>query len=381
MTTWDHGLVKVVNAASVAVSDPSQWDAMLDALGKRFDATASAIFARPAGPDASSPLATARNLPPDGMKAYLDQWVQHDPWLASARRSPMVSGNCYIGREVCDWKELDRSRFYNEFSKFQGVRGLLSLLVDDGLQPAHAPFTFLSVYRAPGLEEFSEDDRRAMRSIHAPVQTALRAYCALSASRNGRLAAAAALDAVGKPIFVLDRSGRLLHANVAADAGKVRSDWLVIRTGRLMQLVSTAVDAAPALVSRAAQGQLQTVRLWRPALAGGVHCAIARLVPLGEANPCAWAWPQAAVLLLLDEEVREVDAQRIPALSMRYRLTTAESQLLAQLGNGLDPADIASANGVSIHTVRTHIKHLFEKTGVSRQTDLVRLLAPPVSPN
>ena len=138
MTTWDRGLVKVVNAASAAVSEPSQWEVMLDALNKRFHATASAIFARPATPDVSPPLATALNLPPDGMRVYLDQWVQHDPWLAAARRAPMVSGNCYIGREVCDWPELDRSTFYNEFSKFQGVRGLLSLLVDDGLQPARA---------------------------------------------------------------------------------------------------------------------------------------------------------------------------------------------------------------------------------------------------
>lgn len=379
MTTWDCGLVKVVNAASAAVSDPSQWDVMLEALGKRFDATAAAIFARPAAPAAAATLATVLNLPPDGMKTYLDHWVQHDPWLAAARRAPMVSGNCYIGREVCDWPELDRSAFYNDFSKFQGVRGLLSLLVDDGLQPAHAPFTFLSIYRAPGLEEFNEDDRRAMRAIHAPVQMALRGYCALSASRNGQLAAAAALDAVGKPVFVLDRGGRLLYANANAEVGKAISDWLVIRAGRLAHLVSTAADAVPVLVSRAAQGQLQTVRLWRPALAGGVHCAMARLVPLGETNPCAWAWPTAAVLLLLDEEVREVEAQRIPALSMRYRLTAAESQLLEQLGNGLGPADIASSNGVSIHTVRTHIKHLFEKTGVSRQADLVRLLAPPAS--
>ena len=379
MTAWDRGLVKVVNAASAAVSEPSQWEVMLDALNKRFHATASAIFARPATPDVSPPLATALNLPPDGMRVYLDQWVQHDPWLAAARRAPMVSGNCYIGREVCDWPELDRSTFYNEFSKFQGVRGLLSLLVDDGLQPARAPSTFLSAYRAPGREEFDDDDRRAMRAIHAPVQMALRAYCALNALRNSQLAAAAALDAVGKPIFVLDRGGRLLHANGAADAGSVQSDWLVIRSGRLVQFVSTAADAAAALVSRAAQGQLQTVRLWRPARAGGVHCAIARLVPLGETNPCAWAWPQGAVLLLVDEETQDLQAQRIPALAMRYRLTAAESQLLAQLGDGLGPADIASANGVSIHTVRTHLKHLFDKTGVSRQSDLIRLLAPPPS--
>lgn len=380
MTTWDRGLVKVVNEASAAVSDPSRWDAMLRALSERFDATSGAIFTRPTAPASSPTLSATLNLPIDGMKSYLEQWVQHDPWLASACRSPMVSGNCYIGRALCEWADLDRSMFYNEFSKFQGVRGLLSLLVDDGRQPCFAPFTFLSLYRAPGFEEFSADDRRAMRAIHAPVQMALRAYCALGAYRHSQSAAAAALDAVGKPVLVLDRGGRLLYANVAAEAGNVRSDWLVIRAGRLAQFVSTEADAAPVLVNRAAHGQLQTVRLWRPARAGGVHCAIARLVPLGEGNPCAWVWAEGAVLLLIDDEVRDLEAQRIPALSIRYRLTATESQLLAQLGNGLGPSDIASANGVSIHTVRTHLKHLFEKTGVSRQSELIRLLAPPTSP-
>lgn len=379
MVTWDRGLVKVVNAASAAVSDPRAWDGVLSALSERFDATSAAIFARPVAADSAPPLAVVLNLPPDGMKTYLDRWVQHDPWLISARRAPMFSGNCYIGREVCDWPELDRSMFYNEFSKDQGVRGLLSMLVDDGRQSALAPFTFLSVYRAPGLDEFTADDRRAMRAIHAPVQMALRAYCALEASRDSQLAAAAALDAVGKPVLVLDRSGRLLHANAAADAGAVQSNWLVIRGGRLAQFVSIETDAAPVLVGRAAQGCLQTVRLWRPARAGGVHCAIVRLVPLGEGHPCTWAWPEGAVLLLIDEEAPDLQAQRIPALAVRYCLTATESQLLVQMGNGLGPADIASANGVSIHTVRTHLKHLFEKTGVSRQTDLIRLLAPPTS--
>lgn len=150
MTTWDRGLVKVVNEASAAVSDPSRWDAMLRALSERFDATSGAIFTRPTAPASSPTLSATLNLPIDGMKSYLEQWVQHDPWLASACRSPMVSGNCYIGRALCEWADLDRSMFYNEFSKFQGVRGLLSLLVDDGRQPCFAPFTFLSLYRAPG---------------------------------------------------------------------------------------------------------------------------------------------------------------------------------------------------------------------------------------
>ena len=379
MTTWDPGLVKVVNAASAAVSQPQCWNLMLKALEERFGATACAIFERPDGPTPFPALSASLNLPPDGLRLYLSQWSAHDPWLIAAQRAQLFSGNCFIGRELCDWPQLERSDFYNEFSKPQEVRGLLSLLVDDGRCPELAPSTLLSLYRRPGLEEFTFDDRLALKAVHAPLQMALRAHFALGASRNGTLAAAAALDAVGKPIFVLDSHGRLLHANAAAHVDKVRADWLVICGDRLVQLVSAETDAAPTLVCRAALGQVQTVRLWRPAASGGVRCAAARLVPLGEDNACRMAWPRAAVLLLIDEQAADLGAQRIPALTLRYRLTATESQMLAQLGDGLSLADIASVNGVSIHTVRTHLKHLFEKFGVGRQSDLIRLLSGQAS--
>ncbi len=375
MTTWDRGLVKVVNAASAAVTQPHCWDRMLKALEERFGATACAFFARPGGLSSPAGLSESSNLPSGGMQSYLEHWAPHDPWFLAAQQAPLVSGNCYIGRELCDWPQLERSAFYNEFSLTQGVRGLLSLLVDDGCQPVLAPLTLLSLYRKPGLEEFSTDDRLALKALHAPLQMALRAYCALLVSCNGQLAAAAALDAVGKPVFVLDRGGRLLYANAAASGGTVRDDWLVIHGGRLVQMVSAQTGAAALLLDQASKGQLQTLRLWRPVHSGGVRCAVARLVPLGEANACRWAWPAGEVLLLIDEQVHDLDAQRIPALSLRYRLTRTEVQVLAQLGDGLSVTEIASVNGVSIHTVRTHVKHLFDKTGVGRQGDLIRLLS------
>lgn len=377
MTAWDGGLTDVVIAASAAASDPSRWDGMLMALRERFDATATAIFAQPSDPGRASALSATWNLPADGMQVYLDRWVPDDPWFTVARRVPMTSGDCYIGSELCDWAALERSAFHNEFAKSQGdgVRGLLALLVDDGRRPGIAPLTFLSLYRAPGREEFTPDDRRALKAIHAPLQTALRAHCALRASRREGRAADAALDAVDKPIFVLNRDGRVRYANVAAVVGQARDRWLTIRGGRLVGLTSAAVDALPMLLREATSGCVRIARLWRPTPAGGVRCAVVRFVPLAEDNACRSAWSDGAVLLLIDEPAPGVDAHRASALALHHRLTTAESLVLSQLAEGLGVADIALANGVTVHTVRTHLKHLFEKTGTGRQSDLIRLLS------
>lgn len=379
MTAWDGGLTGVVIAASAAASDPSRWDRMLMALRERFGATATAIFAQPEGPGRASALSVTWNLPEGSMQVYLDRWVPEDPWFAVARRVPMTSGDCYIGRELCDWAVLERTDFYNEFAKSQGdgVRGLLALLVDDGRQPGGAPLTFLSLYRAPGCEEFTPDDRRALRAIHAPLQMALRAHCTLGALRQERRAADAALDVVDRPILVLDRNGRVLHANVAAMVGPARDRWLAIRGGRLVGLTSAAPDAMPMLLRQATSGCVQVARLWRPMTPGSVRCAVVRFVPLAEDHACRLAWPDGAMLLLIDEPAPDVDAHRAAALALHHRLTAAESRVLTQLADGLGVADIAAANGVSVHTVRTHLKHLFEKTGTGRQSDLIRLLSGP----
>lgn len=47
---------------------------------------------------------------------------------------------------------------------------------------------------------------------------------------------------------------------------------------------------------------------------------------------------------------------------------------------GMSAQQAASTLGVSIETVRSHIKSLLDKTGTERQTDLVRLALSALSP-
>jgi DNA-binding CsgD family transcriptional regulator len=58
----------------------------------------------------------------------------------------------------------------------------------------------------------------------------------------------------------------------------------------------------------------------------------------------------------------------------RYAFTNAEARLAAILVQGKSVAEAAVALSVSLNTVRTHLKHIFEKTGARRQSELVQLL-------
>lgn len=58
-----------------------------------------------------------------------------------------------------------------------------------------------------------------------------------------------------------------------------------------------------------------------------------------------------------------------------FDLTAAEARIARHLLEGSTASDIAANDEVSINTVRSQIRSILVKTGVSRQTDLIGLLS------
>ena len=75
----------------------------------------------------------------------------------------------------------------------------------------------------------------------------------------------------------------------------------------------------------------------------------------------------------LDSPVDEV-------LVRTFKLTPRELRVLAAVSEVGGVPAVASALGISEATVKTHLQHLFAKTGTNRQTDLVRLVAAYAGP-
>jgi len=63
-----------------------------------------------------------------------------------------------------------------------------------------------------------------------------------------------------------------------------------------------------------------------------------------------------------------------------YKLTASEVRILHAITQTTGVAELAREVGISVATVKTHLNHLFAKTGAKRQADLVRLLAAHTSP-
>ena len=70
----------------------------------------------------------------------------------------------------------------------------------------------------------------------------------------------------------------------------------------------------------------------------------------------------------------------LEALAGAYKLTPAEMRVLMMIVQIGGVPEIAPVLGVSETTVKTHLQHIFGKTGTSRQAELVKLVAGFVSP-
>jgi DNA-binding CsgD family transcriptional regulator len=82
---------------------------------------------------------------------------------------------------------------------------------------------------------------------------------------------------------------------------------------------------------------------------------------------------QARVMVLIVDPGAQSRAAA-GTLRTTFGLTAAEGRVAVLIGNGLSGPQTAAALGISPSTVKSHLKHCFEKIGVHSQVGLSRIL-------
>jgi DNA-binding CsgD family transcriptional regulator len=80
----------------------------------------------------------------------------------------------------------------------------------------------------------------------------------------------------------------------------------------------------------------------------------------------------AIVLFLRDPEIKTQPPSKV--IQQLFHFTPAETTLAIELANGLSLDEAAELLNIRRNTARAHLRSIFSKTGVRRQTELVRLI-------
>jgi DNA-binding CsgD family transcriptional regulator len=180
-------------------------------------------------------------------------------------------------------------------------------------------------------------------------------------------ALAAVLDLMPVGVVLTDASARPLWMNLEARLLLGRGEGLALRGGRL---VVTSGESGCALAS-----------LLKRAIDPGAADAEAILLPRAPESaplvvvvrPLEAPGPRSArAVLFVSDPDQGLRASRA-RLRQLFDLTPTEADLVGLLSDGHDLRSAGDRLGIRHETARTHVKNVFIKTGVRRQSQLVRL--------
>ena len=200
------------------------------------------------------------------------------------------------------------------------------------------------------------------------VRQALAGAQVLSSSLSGLLDN----DQLG--VIQLDRGGRILEASGRALEILRQGDGLYDQNGTLrawfpadnVKLQKVLADALPTLGSQAAADSMTIRRV------GNARKLMLSINPV-EASALDFGARSVAALVLLKEPAGRprLDAALVSDV---LGLTAAESQVAVLMCEGMATSDIATATGRQPSTVNTLIQRAYRKLGITRQTELMRLV-------
>ena len=170
------------------------------------------------------------------------------------------------------------------------------------------------------------------------------------------------LDGNGRIVAVNDLGADILRQRDALlDSGGSLRARTPRETARLQRLLARALPAF------GVQGSAGSMTIRRP------RSRIPLFVQVSPVGGHEWGFQAgrvAALVLVVDPERR---TRLDPGLVARaLNLTPAESHLAVMLAAGYSLSEVAAATLRTEGTVRWHLKQIFRKQGISRQTDLVR---------
>ena len=178
-------------------------------------------------------------------------------------------------------------------------------------------------------------------------------------------------------MFLVDATGRIIHANAAGHVMLDAADVLHAKGGRLQvndaQADQMLADAFVTAGNGDAAIGVKGVAV--PLVARDGERYVAHVLPLtsGRRRNAGTNYAAAAALFV---HKAALDTPSPPeAIAKAYKLTPTELRVLLAIVEIGGVPEVAEALGIAETTVRTHLNQTYHKTGVNRQADLVKLVA------
>ncbi|HVY19733.1 MAG TPA: helix-turn-helix transcriptional regulator [Bauldia sp.] len=275
-------------------------------------------------------------------------------------------------------EEFYQHRVYTEWAKPQGIIDVVQSTIEK--TPMAVAALAFSRHESKGIVDL--ETRRRMELIVPHFRRALLIGKVIDLAKVEAAAFADTIDGLAAAVFLVETDGRMVHANARGEAMLAAGDMFHLADGVLTALDAKAQRSLAESFAAAADGDvaLEARGIATPVRSGAGDRYAAHVLPMtaGRRRDVQGARGATAALF-----VRKIDMEfpaAVRSIAEIYRLSVAETRTLHVI---LDVGRVGPTSillHLSESTVKTHLRHIFQKTGARSQVDLVKLAAGLASP-
>ena len=310
-------------------------------------------------------------IDPSFKQSYFDTYIKFDP--TTPARFMFDVEQVYSTVDIVPYDEFLETRFYKEWGKPQGIIDMIQATLDKTATSFSACGVILSEEEGPADGE----TYRRMRLVVPHIRRAALIGNAIDLRKSEAAQFADTLDGLSAGMFLVDETGRIVHANASGQAMLAQGSVLRSPEGRLTTNESNIERGLYDVFAAATGGDeaVGTRGIAVPLLARDGERYVAHVLPLtsGARRRAGAAYAAVAAVFVHKAALDTPSPPEI--IAKTFKLTPAELRVLLAIVNIGGVPEVAAALGVADTTVKTHLGRLFEKTGTGRQADLVKLVA------
>ncbi|NVK44012.1 MAG: helix-turn-helix transcriptional regulator [Oceanospirillaceae bacterium] len=362
---------RLIEAIYEGPLEPVPWESFLNELRLLVDAKYGNLILRSPSLEDAGLTINSGPTQTEASTAYNEYFYDLDPFVGLPRNK-VVTIQEFLSLE--DWTG---SEFYQQFLAPYGVLHIMGadLKTRDGVESR------LRLCRTPEQEDFGEREKAICTLLLSHLERSIQLHHRLNRIESERNLYAGAVDQLAVGTIILDEKGQVMETNQVArnlldaqDGIKLNNGLLHVGTNEDTAELRRMVNRTLGAQRRSEPAVVEALRIARPSGRTDLGIVV-RNVPVSqwsEGKACP-----AAVIFISDPEQEAQAPQEV--VKQLFSLTPAEASLAMLLANGLTLDEASEELEISRNTARAHLRSIFSKTGVTRQTMLVRLILKSVA--
>ena len=356
-----------------ATIDPNHWDYVVTMIAKLTRSTSACLYYKNKEMEIASTIAQF-GLPMQKQSDFGDQCDVLDGMFCAKEAGARENPECTQFFPGSNGVMQEDSDFYLSWMKPNGIYHVGGAqFVDTETHKAG-----IAILRDKNAGVWDEGELRVINEILPHLRRALNIHSEFTHLRLKQDALLKGLDRLVIGLILYDHHAKPVYINPTAKAIIKSHPALQLQDGELILTNPDDDKKLHATIAHAAD--IDPDDSWKQSVAIGItHPDVEAPLPLLVTPMHAHLitsdldYEGARVAVFLSDPNLEQPIS-IDNLVSVYNLTPSEAQVAISLANGHSIDEIANQSHHSAHTIRSQLKSVFRKTGVSRQSELIKLL-------